>query len=120
MEWQRALESLKAAEVLVEKRLWRDSISRSYYAAFHAVQTLLLSLGLEAKSHSGAQSLFSLHFVKKGLFEPKYARILSKSQKFREESDYDPVSEFTEEDAQERLTEVKALIGKVRQFLHLG
>ena len=107
---QRGEESLRAAQLLFEQGLWRDSISRSYYAAYHMVRALLLTLGLESRSHAGAQSLFSLHFVKKGILEPKYARILSKAQKFREESDYDPVSEFIKEDASERLAEVNDLI----------
>lgn len=117
MEIVRAEESLKAAQLLFEQGLWRDSISRSYYTAFHMIQALLLTLGIEAKSHSGAQSLFSLHFVKKGVFEPRYARILSKAQKFREESDYDPVSEFGREDAAERLAEVNDLAKRVKAYL---
>lgn len=118
IEVARGEESLKAAEVLLAQKLWYDSISRSYYAAFHFVQALLLTLGLEARSHQGLQNLFSLHFVKKGIFETKYAHILSKAQKFREESDYDSASVFTQEDALERLNEVKELIQKIR--IHLG
>lgn len=117
VEINRGNESLKAAETLFRNGLWCDSISRSYYAAFHFVQALLITLGIEAKSHQGMQRLFSLHFVKTGIFEPRYARILSKAQKFREESDYDPASVFTKEDAGERIEEVKDIIEKITAHL---
>lgn len=44
------------------------AINRIYYASFYSVQSLLLSIEIEPKSHKGVLSMFALHFVKTGLF----------------------------------------------------
>ncbi len=106
-EMDRGDESYRAAEVLSKEGLFSDSISRIYYAAFHYASALLLSKGLETQSHKGMGHLLSLHFVKEGLIEPKYSRIFSQSQKFREESDYTAGFVFTREDVTEELRKVK-------------
>ncbi len=41
---------------------YEDSVSRYYYAAFHAAQALLLSEGPKADSHKGLITLFSSFF----------------------------------------------------------
>jgi len=55
---RRADKALLAAKFLLEKDLLEDSISRAYYAMFHAAQAILYTKGLKAKSHVGIKSLF--------------------------------------------------------------
>ncbi len=64
---KQAEQSLQAAKVLLEKGLLDDSVSRAYYAMFHAAVAILYALGLRAKSHSGTINLFGEHLVKKGV-----------------------------------------------------
>ena len=44
-------DALRAAEALLALALYNDSVSRSYYAAFHYARALLLVEGLEPKTH---------------------------------------------------------------------
>ena len=117
IEWEKSKEALKEAEVLLEKKLPSGTISRAYYAAFHAGKALLMTEGLETRSHQGLGKMFSLHFVKTGKFEVTFSRILSKAQKYREEADYSSEFVFTLDDAKERLREVRELISKVESYL---
>lgn len=117
IEWEKSKEALRAAEVLLQQKLASDAISRAYYAAFHAGQAVLLTEGLEVKSHEALGRLFSLHFIKTGKFDARYSRILSKAQKYREEADYSSEFVFTQEDAEERLKEVKEFLAGVETFL---
>lgn len=121
---ERGDESYRSAEILSKEGLFSDSISRIYYAAFHYAAALLLSKGLEAQSHKGLGHLLSLHFVKEGLFDPKYSRIFSQSQKLREESDYTAGFVFTREDVTEELRKVKefreAVVDHLRKNRLLG
>ena len=116
-EWAKAQEACRAAQVLLREHFPADAISRAYYAAFHAGKALLLSDGLEVKSHEGLGRLFSLHFVKSGRFDVRFSRILSKSQKHREEADYSAEYVFTEEDARCRLQEVSEFLQAAEAFL---
>ncbi len=61
-----AREKLSAAEDLFEKRHYKDSVSRSYYAIFTAARALLATKRLDSSKHSGVIALFNQHFVKSG------------------------------------------------------
>lgn len=115
IEWEKAEEALREARVLFEKELPGGAISRAYYAAFHAGKAMLLTEGIEVRSHEALGRLFSLHFVKTKRLDVRYSRILSKAQKFREEADYSSEYTFTPKDAEERLQEVTEFLTTVKK-----
>ena len=67
-EIDRANEAIRAANLLFENRFVKDAISKLYYSLLYSVRGLLLTEGLEPKSHEGTLRLFGLHFVKPGAF----------------------------------------------------
>jgi uncharacterized protein (UPF0332 family) len=81
------------------------------------VRALLLTEGLEPKSHEGALRLFGLYFVKKGLFEARDSYIFSKLMKYREEADYNPSYTFTSEDFVTFKEESGRLIERIVAYL---
>ena len=116
-EIERADKALKAARVLFKEGLLNDAISRLYYFLFYHIRAILLSKGLEPKSHEGALRLFGLHFVKEGIFDPKASHIFSKLMKYRQEADYNPSYLFTEEDFVEFGNEAEALALEINDYL---
>lgn len=116
-EWGKAQTALREAEVLIQNNLAEGALSRLYYAALHAAKSMILTQGLEASSHKGVGRLFSLHFVKTGLVDVKYSRILSRSQQDREEADYFSEYVFDIKDAHERMAETKDFLETIETFL---
>lgn len=116
-EWQRALTTLKAANVLASQQLWEDATSRAYYAAFHATQAVLLTESLQPKTHQGTLHLFNYHFVKSGRLDPKYTQILARAAKYREEADYRHAMTFTGEQTTQTIREVQQFLEGMQQFL---
>lgn len=116
-EVKRADESIKAAHLLYENNLLNDAISRLYYFLLYNIRALLLTKGFEPKSHEGALRLFSLHFIKTGLFEIKSSHIFSKMMKYREEADYNPSFLFTKEDFINFIKESEELVAKINNYL---
>jgi uncharacterized protein (UPF0332 family) len=80
------------------------------------MRALLLLKDLEPRSHEGVLRLFSLHFVKTGIFKPGASHILSKMMKFREEADYNPAYLFTEEDYKDCRGEVSRVTELIREY----
>ncbi len=115
IEW--ATKALDAANLLYENGFFNDAVSRLYYFLLHNIKALLLTKGLEPKSHEGALRLFSLHFVKEGIFEPKASHIFSKLMKYREEADYNPSYVFIKNDFIEFKKEAGELSDKIRKSL---
>ncbi len=112
-----ASERLSEAELLYSNNFISGAVARLYYSLLYSIRALLLTKGLEPKSHEGALRLFGLHFVKEGIFQPKDSHIFSKLMKYREEADYNPVYIFTKEDFLEAKKEVKEVSDKIRTYL---
>lgn len=119
-ELDRAAETLAAATLLYKHGYVSDAISRLYYFVLYNVRALLLSKGLEPRSHEGALRLLGLHFVREGLMDKSTAQVFSKLMKFREEADYNPVAMFTKEDFVAFKGEAETLAALIKSRLMEG
>lgn len=105
------------AQLLFDNAKYDGAVTRAYYAAFHYTCALLLTKGLEARSHQALQRLFHLHFIRTKIFPERIGVLLSHAQKAREEADYYPEVTFSREVAQERLQDVSQFLDTARAFL---
>lgn len=87
-EFDEAAREWAAAELLASQGFFRQAVTRTYFAAFHAIQGLLSAHGLQASTHEGVQRLFGLHFVMPGVLPKEAGRALSALQARRHEADY--------------------------------
>ena len=117
-EFERASNVLQAANLLYDNGFLNDAVSRLYYFLLHNIRALLLSKGLEPKSHEGALRVFGLHFVKEGIYMPSDSHIFSRLMKYREEADYNPSYTFTKEDFIEFKKEAEDLSSKIKSYLN--
>ena len=98
-EIRAARDALRACDSLLSLGLYRDAMSRAYYAAFHAARALLLLEGLEARTHSGVLRMVAERLVRAGLLEPKVNVLLAKLQGIRHESDFGCAFDIDPDDA---------------------
>ncbi len=117
IEFARASEMLSEAELLYNNNFTAGAVSRLYYSLLHTIRALLLTKGLEPKSHEGALRLFGIHFIKEGIFQTKASHIFSKLMKYREEADYNPVYKFTKEDFIEFKKDVEEVTDRIKAYL---
>jgi len=103
LEWERALVCRREAEGLRDLALWNGSISRAYYAMFHMARSLLMTAGVEVRSHGGLLGELGLHLVQPGLFPAEQARTLGRLQRMRADADYLVSLGFTDADAETAL-----------------
>lgn len=116
-ELARADESMKAARLLVDAGLLHDAESRLYYAIYHAAVAVLLTEGIEPRSHAGTVSLLGLHFVKTGRMGAEDARLFARIQKYRIESDYGRDFVLTADGLQEDLAACAGFLDRARRIV---
>lgn len=116
-EARRGEEALAAAKHLLSAGFYNDAVSRAYYAAFHFARALLVSRGIEAKTHRGVIQLFHLHFVRSGLVTDETAGNLSRLETYRELSDYTAFLHFTEAQTRDEINLSEAFINTCRRLL---
>jgi len=87
-ELDAADEELRSFLANLRAGIHRKALHSLYFAAFHAVRSLLASRGIEAATQSGVRLAFALSFVKPGTVSRAGAKILSELQSVRERADY--------------------------------
>ena len=107
-------EELTAARSLLEAGLARVSLTRAYFAVFHAARACLYAAGFEPRTHSGVHHLFNLHFVKSARFEPGTSRLMARLRKYREEADYSRAFVIDADGACEELESAQVFVEQVR------
>jgi uncharacterized protein (UPF0332 family) len=85
----RANDALKQAEDNLKLGHFDVATSRAYYAMFYAASAILVSQGISRSKHSGVHAAFGQYFVKPGLIEPEYGRMLINAFNVRLDSDYE-------------------------------
>jgi len=115
-ELGRAAESMRAARVLIDASLLHDAESRLYYAIYHAAVALLLTEGVEPRSHAGTAGLLGLHFVKTGRMGAEEARLFARIQKHRIEADYGRDFVLTEAALREDLVSCQGFLDRAREI----
>ena len=114
---QRAAELLQVSRHDLDAEFSADSVSRSYYAIFHAATGLLLEHGIERKSHKALLSAFSEFVVKKGLLDIRYHNYFHKAFEARHDCDYLSIPKETREGAAVMLQRATEFVAACRTFL---
>lgn len=86
---EKAQSCLRQAKILYENKEYEGAANRSYYAIFHTVNALLVLDDDHFKKHSAVISAFQKNYIKTGIFEPEYSKIISNAFNIRQKSDYD-------------------------------
>ena len=72
---ERAEMTLDTARRLIDYQDWFGAANRLYYAVYQIVSALMTQENIRIKSHTGAKTMFELHFVKTGKVEPKWGKL---------------------------------------------
>lgn len=89
--------------------------NRSYYAVFNAIRSLLSLVKLDSGKHSGVISLFDKYFIKTGIFDKRYSKIVHSAFDTRQDYDYEDFSTPTEIEANSQFNDAQVFIAKVEQ-----
>lgn len=112
-----AEDSLKVAAHCLKESLYKDSINRSYYAAFYAVKAILALSTVDFKRHKDVMGYFNKEYVAKEIFPREIGRKLGTLQRVREKSDYDDFYIASREKAEEQFQTAELVIGEVKKYL---
>lgn len=112
-----AREDLQAASDNLQLGHLRVVISRAYYAMFYASTALLGSRGLWRSKHQGVIAAFGEHFVKPGLIEPEYGRVLNDAFHARLDSDYGPQPDLDAEGTGRLVEKAQAFVERVARLV---
>ncbi len=109
---ERAEETIKDAEYLLNNTSLFSAVNRIYYAIFYFVNALLLLKGLSSSKHSGVRALFNKEFIKTNIINKEFGEFYNFIFDYRQKGDYEDFAEFNKEDVKEWLKLAKDFIKK--------
>ncbi len=118
-EIRRGRRAMATAELSLRAGLTEDAVSRAYYAAFHHVRALLLSRGLQARTHEGTHNLLFREFCEPGRVDRAVAGELAHLQRFREIADYNVQRDFDEAEAAQEIERAQRIVNATVERLRL-
>ncbi len=114
---EKAQNDLKAAKFLLEKKLFSQSLNRSYYAIFHITRALLALDEFESRKHTGIIAYFNKEYIAKGIFDKRFAKIIKGAERMRNRSDYDDFYIVSKDETTEQLGNAEAFIKEIETFI---
>lgn len=113
----KAKRSINVAQKLYQDEEYDFSVSRAYYAMFYMAEAVLLTKDLSFSRHSGVISAFGQYFVKDGIFDEKYQKMLSEASKIRNIGDYDFNEKVSKKECEKEIKEAGEFLKETEKFL---
>ncbi len=114
---QRAEESLKAAEIMYDKKMLVFAMNRIYYSLFYAVQAVLILKDVSFSKHGQVKAFFNREFVKSGIIPVSLGRIYNKAFEYRQKFDYVDFAEPDESLVKSYLKDAAVFLDAIKKYL---
>ena len=115
--WDKAQESLEAAQRELAIGSYGFAMNRAYYALFYAVSAFLLEEGRQFKKHSGVRAAFNREIVKPGRMEKKHGDLYNQIFDDRQAGDYVAFTRFDASYVQEKIVACERFLADLRPLI---
>ncbi len=112
-----AMEKLNVAKSLRDNGYSNDALSRSYYAAFHAVSLLMFLHGQSFSRHGQLIGAFNREFIATGRLPKELGKVIVRLFDQRQTADYDAFEHVSQEEADQSIRDSEMLITAIRTLL---
>jgi len=112
-----AHETIADVTKLIENELLNVAVNRIYYGIFYCLNALALKYEFQSSKHLPLIGWFNQNFIKTGVFEVKYGRILRNAYKNRSDGDYVPFITFSKDDVVTMQKDMIDFIEQVAAYL---
>ena len=115
---EQANESVKAAQLLFENKLFTSAMNRIYYSMFYSVQALLVLNEKAFSKHGQVKGYFNKEFIKSGVFPKEFGKLFNTVFEYRQKFDYVDLLVPEEELISDYIIEAQKFIDKISSFLN--
>lgn len=112
-----AVQAIGEVSKLIDSDLLNIAVNRIYYGIFYSLTALALRYEFQSSKHAQLMGWFNQTFVKPGLLEVKYGKILRDAFKNRSDGDYAPFIQFEKEDVLDMQSDMVDFIERIQLFL---
>ena len=114
---ERANESMKAAHLLLDNKLFIPAMNRIYYSMFYSVQALLVLDEKAFSKHGQVKAYFNKEFIKSEIFPKEFGKLFNAVFEYRQKFDYVDLLIPEEELISDYIAEAQRFIDQISTFL---
>lgn len=85
---EQAENTIQEIPLLIENKLYKTAVNRIYYGMFYALLALALKHNFKTAKHRQLIGWFNKQFIKTGIIDTKYGKIINDAFENRSDSDY--------------------------------
>jgi uncharacterized protein (UPF0332 family) len=113
----KAKETFRDAQLLLEAMRWDSAANRLYYASFYMVSAYMAKQEIRVTTHSGIKSRFNQELIKTGKIEKELGVAFNKLFAMRQDADYEDFEEIDEKAIQPMAAQVQKLLDQLEKLL---
>jgi len=114
---EQAENTIQEIPLLIENKLYKTAVNRIYYGMFYALLALALKHNFKTSKHRQLIGWFNKQFIKTGIIDTKYGKIINAAFENRSDSDYGLFVEFTDVEVQEMYKEMQEFINESKKHI---
>lgn len=114
---EKAKEDLRTAKANFSENSYRASVNRSYYAIFHALRAVTALDQFDSGKHSGIIAFVNQNYVKTGIFDKNFSKMVDSAFRLREKADYEDFYVIAVEDAARQIEKAETVISMIEKYL---
>jgi uncharacterized protein (UPF0332 family) len=115
---EQAKEAIKEVNILIEKNLLTLAINRIYYGMFYMLLALALKKGFKTSKHNQLIGWFNKEFVKTGIINQKFGKIINKGFEDRTDGDYGIFVQFEKDEVSMKFFDMKEFISELEKIIN--
>ena len=114
---EQADNTIQEIPLLIESELYKTAVNRIYYGMFYALLALALKHNFKTSKHRQLIGWFNKQFIKTGIIDTKYGKIINDAFENRSDSDYGLFVDFTNDEVQEMYKEMQEFINELKKHI---
>ena len=114
---EQAENTIQEIPLLIENKLYKTAVNRIYYGMFYGLLALALKHNFKTSKHRQLIGWFNKQFIKTGIIDTKYGKIINAAFENRSDSDYGLFVEFTDVEVQEMYKEMQEFINESKKHI---
>jgi len=114
---EQARETIEVVDLLLKNDKLSTAVNRIYYGMYYSILALALQNNFETSKHQQLIGWFNKEFIRNGLIEKEYGRMLRDAFENRTYGDYDSFVVFDKDSVLIFYSEMKDFIEKIEAYI---
>lgn len=110
-------ETIGKVEFLIEHNELSLAVNRIYYGIYYILSALAVKYQFKTSKHAQLIGWFNKRFVKEGIVDNRYGKLIRKAFENRMEGDYGLFFDLSKEEVEQSFEEMKEVIAEIQRLI---